>query len=132
MMKLASLARRLARMVQHPAVADVSKALWSFASPSQVFLDSLPGLRGVPFGDLALRFDDGLVLGFLNRRTGRCDIVPPASTLVRASPAALCRAPVHRLLHARLGRQPLPLHPWYGEFSMAHVTCCSVLAQCMH
>ena len=23
-------------MVQHPAVADVSKALWSYASPSQV------------------------------------------------------------------------------------------------
>lgn len=33
---VANVARRLARMVQHPAVADVSKALWSYASPSQV------------------------------------------------------------------------------------------------
>ncbi|KAK9908516.1 hypothetical protein WJX75_009020 [Coccomyxa subellipsoidea] len=75
-------ARRLARMVQHPAVADVSKALWSFASPSQVFLEKLPPLVGVPFGDLALRFADGTVLGLLNRRSGKCDIAPPADTLV--------------------------------------------------
>ncbi|CAL5229603.1 g12963 [Coccomyxa viridis] len=75
-------ARRLARMVQHPAVADVSKALWSFASPSQVFLDSFPQLVGTQFGDLVCRFSDGLVLGLLNRRSGACDIAPPAETLV--------------------------------------------------
>ena len=72
-------------MVQHPAVADVSKALWSFASPSQVFLDKIPGLVGTRFGDLALRFADGLVLGLLNRRSGQCDIAPPADTLVRSA-----------------------------------------------
>jgi len=80
---------RLARMVQHPAVADVSKALWSFASPSQVFLEKLPQLMGVPFGELALRFADGTVLGLLNRRSGQCDIAPPANTLVCAAAAAL-------------------------------------------
>ncbi len=74
---------RLARMVQHPAVADVSKALWSFASPSQVFLEKFPQLVGVPYGELALQFADGTVLGLLNRRSGKCDIAPPTDTLVR-------------------------------------------------
>lgn len=112
-------------MVQHPAVADVSKALWSFASPSQVkvlpglsaapdrrvalgtacaedhpmpcqphvarsrqvsgaqvFLDIFPQLVGTRYGDLVPRFSDGLVLGLLNRRSGACDIAPPAETLV--------------------------------------------------
>ena len=77
-------------MVQHPAVADVSKALWSFASPSQVFLEKLPQLVGIPFGDLALRFADGTVLGLLNRRSGKCDVAPPADTLVRHSPPCSC------------------------------------------
>jgi hypothetical protein len=71
-------------MVQHPAVADVSKALWSFASPSQVFLDKFPQLVGMQFGNLALRFADGLVLGLLNRRSGGCKIAPPAETQVCA------------------------------------------------
>ena len=74
---------RLARMVQHPAVADVSKALWSFASESQIFLDSMPQFVGRPFGDLALMFGDGLVLGLLNRRSGQCEIAPIADTRVR-------------------------------------------------
>ncbi len=69
-------------MVQHPAMADVSKALWSFASPSQVFLEKFPQLVGLPFGGLALRFVDGTVLGLLNRRSGKCDIAPPADALV--------------------------------------------------
>ena len=89
-------ARRLARMVQHPSVADVSKALWSFASPSQVYLDTLPQLVGLRFGDLALRFADGIVLGLLNRRTGQCQIAPPACTTVSGSgclsPARPCAA----------------------------------------
>lgn len=75
---------RLARMVQHPAMADVSKALWSFASPSQVFLEKFPQLVGLPFGGLALRFVDGTVLGLLNRRSGKCDIAPHADALVSA------------------------------------------------
>lgn len=120
-------------MVQHPAVADVSKALWSYASPSQaklapasaahhnilsseqaqpchqsrakmaeldrenhhhaqcddkesgvqVFLDTFPQLVGTKFGNLVYRFADGIVLGLLNRRSGACDIAPPAETLVR-------------------------------------------------
>jgi hypothetical protein len=75
-------ARRLARMVQHPSVADVSKALWSFASPSQLFLDAFPALTGERFSGLALRFADGIPLGLLNRRTGQCQVAPPASAKV--------------------------------------------------
>lgn len=86
-------------MVQHPAVADVSKALWSYASPSQVFLEKLPQLVGVPFGELALRFADGTVLGLLNRRNGQCDIAPPANTLVSATAAFLrFQAPISALM----------------------------------
>ena len=48
----------------------------------QVFLDSFPQLVGTQFGDLVCRFSDGLVLGLLNRRSGACDIAPPAETLV--------------------------------------------------
>ena len=48
----------------------------------QVFLDSFPQLVGTQYGDLVSRFSDGLVLGLLNRRSGACDISPPAETLV--------------------------------------------------
>lgn len=49
----------------------------------QVFLDTFPQLVGTKFGDLVYRFADGIVLGLLNRRSGACDIAPPAETLVR-------------------------------------------------
>jgi len=49
---------------------------------AQVFLDTFPQLVGTKFGDLVYRFSDGLVLGLLNRRSGACDIAPPADCLV--------------------------------------------------
>ena len=49
----------------------------------QVFLDMFPQLVGTKFGELVYRFSDGLVLGLLNRRSGACDIAPPAETVVR-------------------------------------------------
>ena len=60
----------------------------------QVFLDSFPQLVGTQYGDLVCRFSDGLVLGLLNRRSGACDIAPPAETLV-----SWCHQPTS-LIHA--------------------------------
>ena len=58
------------------------------AIAAQIFLDTFPQLVGTRFGDLVFRFSDGLVLGLLNRRSGACDIAPPADTLVSPSPPA--------------------------------------------
>ena len=61
------------------------------ATAAQIFLDTFPQLVGTKFGDLVFRFSDGLVLGLLNRRSGACDIAPPADTLVSpSSPATGC------------------------------------------
>ena len=67
---------RLARMVRHPVVAEVSKAMLSFNSPSQIYLHHFPELVGVTFGSLNWHFPDGLVLGLMNRRNGNCRIAP--------------------------------------------------------
>ena len=55
---------------------------------AQIFLDTFPQLVGTRFGDLVFRFSDGLVLGLLNRRSGACDIAPPADTLVGPASSA--------------------------------------------
>ncbi len=39
------------------------------------------------FGQLALYFADGLVLGLLDRQTGRCTVAPSIDATVRAAPA---------------------------------------------
>ncbi len=48
-----------------------------------MFLDTFPQLVGTKFGDLVHCFADGIVLGLLNKRSGACDIAPPAEVLVR-------------------------------------------------
>ena len=113
-------------MVQHPSVADVSKALWSFASPSQVFLDTFPELAGLRVGDLALRFADGIVLGLLNRRTGKCQVVPPASTTVSApAPLMALSSPAWHMptCHWPLGRCLLHCVPHQAAGQPSAVSC---------
>ena len=63
-------------MVRHPVVAEVSKAMLSFNSQSQIYLHHFPELVGVAFGNLNWHFPDGLVLGLMHRRTGDCRIAP--------------------------------------------------------
>ena len=74
---------RLARMFEHPIVADVTKSIWSFHSLSQVYVERCPlRLRGLPFGQLLSWYPDGIVLGLLDRHTGTCLVAPSPSTLV--------------------------------------------------
>jgi hypothetical protein len=40
------------------------------------------------FGQLALYFADGLVLGLLDRKSGRCTVAPSSDATVRAAPAS--------------------------------------------
>lgn len=49
----------------------------------QIFIESFPQLIGTPFGLLARYFSDGLVLGVLDRSSGRCTVAPAADTKVR-------------------------------------------------
>lgn len=53
---------------------------------AQCFIERFPQLVGQPFGHLARYFADGLVLGLLDRSTGKCTVAPPADTAVRLSP----------------------------------------------
>ena len=50
------------------------------------YLEYYPQLAGQTFGDLAFFFDDAIVFGLVNRRTGRAQITPPPGTLVRSNP----------------------------------------------
>ena len=52
---------------------------------TQCFIERFPQLVGQPFGHLARYFSDGLVLGLLDRSTGKCTVAPPADTAVRLS-----------------------------------------------
>ena len=77
---------RLARMFEHPIVADVSKSIWSFHSRSQVYVEPCPSrLQSLQFGQLFKWFPDGIVLGLLNRYTGSCLIAPDPATKVQLS-----------------------------------------------
>lgn len=44
---------------------------------------SFPELTGVSFGEIAFRFDAGIVLGFVNRSTRRARLNPPIKRKVR-------------------------------------------------
>ncbi|KAK9811837.1 hypothetical protein WJX72_011041 [[Myrmecia] bisecta] len=75
-------ARRLARMVCHPVVAEVSKMMWNFNSQSQTYMQHFPQLVGRSFAELVAFFPEGICLGLLNSRTGDCAIAPPPDRLV--------------------------------------------------
>ena len=53
---------------------------------AQCFIERFPQLVGQPFGHLARYFADGLVLGLLDRSTGKCVVAPPADTTVSLAP----------------------------------------------
>lgn len=74
------LCARLARMFEHPIVADVSKSIWSFHSLSQVYVQPCPShLQGLRFGQLLPWFPDAVVLGLLHQHDGTCLIAPHPS-----------------------------------------------------
>lgn len=56
------------------------------SSGAQCFIERFPQLTGQPFGHLARYFSDGLVLGLLDRSTGKCVVAPPADTPVSSAP----------------------------------------------
>ena len=46
------------------------------------YLEYFPELTGQQFGDLCFWFDDAIVMGIVNRRTGSCQITPDPTTVV--------------------------------------------------
>ncbi len=55
------------------------------------YLEDFPELIGQQFGDLRFWFDDAIVMGLVNRRTGACQITPEPTTVVSI------QASVHQL-----------------------------------
>ncbi|KAK9800732.1 hypothetical protein WJX73_002178 [Symbiochloris irregularis] len=117
-------ARRLARMFEHPIVADVSKSILSFHSASQLYVQPCPAhLRSLTFGQLLPWFPDGIVLGLLHRHNGTCLIAPPPShavgddmDIVMVRPTRLSNA-VYRPAPAPVQIQTPPdFHPHLDTF----------------
>lgn len=54
----------------------------SLAMSTAGYLEDFPELIGQQFGDLCVWFDDAIVMGLVNRRTGACQITPDPTTVV--------------------------------------------------
>ena len=46
------------------------------------YLEYFPQLAGQTFGELCFWFDDAIVMGLVNRRSGACQITPDPTTMV--------------------------------------------------
>jgi hypothetical protein len=62
---------QLARMVKRPVVSILTQQLFDFENCVSLFVHHFPGLVGIRFGELAYRFPSAIVLGLVDRDTGR-------------------------------------------------------------
>ncbi|KAF8072953.1 hypothetical protein HT031_000613 [Scenedesmus sp. PABB004] len=76
-------AQRLSKMVKRPVMSVVSHSLFDFDARVAVFVHYCPSLVGARFGDLPHSFPDGVVLGVVDRLTGRGRLAPPRRFVLR-------------------------------------------------
>jgi hypothetical protein len=58
-------------MVKRPVISIVSQQLFNFENGVSIFVHYYPHLVGRSFGQLAFLFPDGIVLGLVDRATGK-------------------------------------------------------------
>lgn len=74
--------RALCKAAQEGAHSGaISMTLWCPLAGAG-YLEYFPQLAGQTFADLAFWFDDAIVMGLVNRRTGICRITPDPTTMV--------------------------------------------------
>ncbi|WIA34666.1 hypothetical protein OEZ86_012981 [Tetradesmus obliquus] len=109
-------ATRLAMLVTRPVVSHLTDTMWDFSNSSAVFMHHFPQLAGSTVADVALRFEDGILIGLLEASTGFVLINPPPGYTLSADehlillrPTAACEADVQPL--------PVPVSAPIGSYS---------------
>lgn len=62
---------QMAKMVKRPVISIISQQLFNFENGVTLFVHYYPHLVGSRFGDLAFLFPDGIVMGLVDRATGK-------------------------------------------------------------
>ncbi|WIA14491.1 hypothetical protein OEZ85_003013 [Tetradesmus obliquus] len=109
-------ATRLAMLVTRPVVSHLTDTMWDFSNSSAVFMHHFSQLAGSTVADVALRFEDGILIGLLEASTGFVLINPPPGYTLSADehlillrPTAACEADVQPL--------PVPVSAPIGSYS---------------
>lgn len=62
---------QLAKMVKRPVISVVSQQLFNFENSVSTYVHFFPHLVGRCFGELAFLFPDGIIIGLVDRITGK-------------------------------------------------------------
>lgn len=62
---------QMAKMVKRPVISIISQQLFNFENGVTLYVHYYPHLVGSRFGDLAFLFPDGIVMGLVDRATGK-------------------------------------------------------------
>lgn len=73
---------QLAKMIKRPVISIISQQLFNFENGVSMFVHYYPHLVGYRFNDLAYLFPDGIVMGLVDRTTGKARCVPSIITVV--------------------------------------------------
>ncbi|WIA29180.1 hypothetical protein OEZ86_011691 [Tetradesmus obliquus] len=93
-------AQRLAKMVKRPVISIVSQQLFNFENRVSVFVHYYPHLVGHRFGELAYLFPDGIVMGLVDRISGKARMAPSQDYVVLGSQALVICRPTSIRSHA--------------------------------